>query len=481
MHAFNDIYYPLVVLGIIAAGGIYSGTNPAYTETELTHTIKTSEAIWLLAEPELLDPLLRAAKNCNIPSSRIWCFHPLDHQKPDHRVASWMELLQHGEEDWLRFDDLDVSKETIAMRLFSSGTTGLPKAVNVSHHNIAAQHDLIWGQHIAKTDFDDVHLFPLPMFHAAIAFRAHTSTLKGGELTYIQRRFELEHFLAAIENFGVTCLGVVPPIAIAIINSPASKKYSLNSIKWCICGAAPLRPETQARLQSLLDKNAPVTQVWGMTESSCTATRFEYPEKDTTGSIGRLVPNLDMKLVDDEGKDLGEVYNVHGEMCLRGPTIVPGYHKNPRANAESFDADGFYHTGDIGYCDAKTKLWYIADRKKELIKVRGFQVAPPEIEGILLDHPDIIDCAVIGIQQKVPDQDPVELPRAYVVRRPGRTEKDLSEAMVKDFVKPKLAKYKWLEGGVYFVEAIPKSANGKILKNVLRDEANKGVARASKI
>lgn len=188
-----------------------------------------------------------------------------------------------------------------------------------------------------------------------------------------------------------------------------------------------------------------------------------------TGSIGRPIRGLEMKLVDDEGKDLGEVYDISGEMCLRGPTIVPGYHKNPKANEEAYDADGFYHTGDIGYCDSATKLWYIVDRKKELIKVRGFQVAPPEIEGILLDHPQIVDCAVIGIECKYSDEATGEVPMAFVVRKPGTREEDLTEDMVKAYVKPKLARFKWLEE-VRFVDGIPKSANGKILKRILREQ-----------
>jgi len=349
----------------------------------------------------------------------------------------------------------------------------------MSHYNFIAQHELIWEGPEAQRGFEEIYLFPLPMFHAAIAPRAHTGTFKKGDKTYIMRRFDLEQFLANIEKYGVTGLSVVPPMAIAIIMSPLNQQYSLKSIKWSSSGAAPMGPETQARLQGLLDKDAPLTQVWGMTESSCIATRFEYPETDTTGSIGRTIPNVDMKLVDDNGKDLGEVYDTRGEMCLRGPTIVPGYHNNPKANAESFDTDGFYHTGDIGYCDSKTKLWYIVDRKKELIKVRAFQVAPPEIETILLDHPNIVDCAVIGVEFKQPGQEPTELPRAYVVRRPGTKEEDLTEEMVKEYVKPKLARYKWLEGGVRFVEVVPKSANGKILKRILREEAKREAASQS--
>ena len=389
-------------------------------------------------------------------------------------MTSWKDLLSHGEEDWVRFSDLATCRSTVAMRLFSSGTTGLPKAVNMSHHNFIAQHELIWeGSGSQRIEWNDTHLFPLPMFHAALAPRAHTSTLRQGDKTYIMRRFDLEAYLANIEKFGVTSISVVPPMAIAIIMSPLSRKYSLASTRWCTVGAAPLRPETQARFQKLLRPECPMTQVWGMTEASCIATRFEFDEYDITGSIGRPIPSVDMKLLDDNGQDMGMVYDQRGEMCLRGPTIVMGYHKADKANAETFDKDGFYHTGDIGYCDSNTKLWYIVDRKKELIKVRAFQVAPPELEGVLLDHPDIVDTAVIGIEVKEKGQagEVTELPRAYVVRRPGVKEEELTEDMVKEYVKPKLAKFKWLEGGVRFMDAIPKSANGKILKRILRDEA----------
>ena len=182
------------------------------------------------------------------------------------------------------------------------------------------------------------------------------------------------------------------------------------------------------------------------------------------------------RLVDDEGKDIS-AYDVSGEICARGPTVVPGYFDNPEANKASYDDDGFFHTGDIGYCESKSKLWYIIDRKKELIKVRGFQVAPPEIEAVLLGHPDIVDCAVIGVYLN----EDAELPRAYVVRRPGSDPAKLTEEIIKDFAGEKLAKYKRLEGGVRFVDAIPKNASGKILKRILREEAKKEVKLSPKL
>ncbi len=172
--------------------------------------------------------------------------------------------------------------------------------------------------------------------------------------------------------------------------------------------------------------------------------------------------------MDDNGNDITD-YNVSGELCVRGPTVVPGYLHNPVGN-EAFDSDGFYHTGDIGYCNAKSKLWYIVDRKKELIKVRGFQVAPPELEAVLLSHPQIVDAAVIGVQF---GRDESQLPRAYIVKRSGPEGEKLTANDVKRHMEEKLAKYKRLDGGVRFVGVIPKNPSGKILKRILRDEAKK--------
>ena len=162
-------------------------------------------------------------------------------------------------------------------------------------------------------------------------------------------------------------------------------------------------------------------------------------------------------------------YNVTGEICVRGPTIIAGYLNDSSGN-QAFDSEGFYHTGDVGYCDPSSKLWYIVDRKKELIKVRAWQVAPAELEAILLSHPQIVDAAVIGVQFS---RDESQLPRAYVVKRPGPDGNRLNEHEVKTFMESKLAQYKRLDGGVKFVDAIPKNASGKILKRLLRDEATR--------
>jgi len=366
----------------------------------------------------------------------------------------------------VRFDDLERAKTTTAALLFSSGTTGLPKAAMLSHYNFVAQHTLIYEA--PRRPYRAVRLIALPMFHAAAAPVAHTTPLRSGEKCYVMPRFDLEKWFWAHEKYGVTDVAMVPPITIMAINSPLKDKYDLTAAKLGSVGAAPLDKHPQARMQELLG-GKPLTQVWGMTETSCIATRFRYPSYDTTGSVGFPVPNLDVKLVDDAGKDITG-FDVRGEICVRGPTVIRGYFENPEANERDFDEDGYFHTGDIAYVARTSGLYYIVDRKKELIKVRGFQVAPPELEGVLLSHPDIVDCAVIGVADPV--REGGELPRAYIVRRPGGSGGP-GDQQVHEYMRERLSSFKMLEGGIKWVDAIPKNASGKILKRILRDEAKK--------
>ncbi|KAF9891853.1 hypothetical protein FE257_003338 [Aspergillus nanangensis] len=469
IHSFNDIYYSMLVLAIVGAGGVYTGTNPAYTTMELAHHFKASQTRFVLSEPEILQPLVGAMKEAQIPATHLRVFDTQGQPIPAG-LRSWKDdLMTAGEADWVRFDDVKIASETAAARLFSSGTTGLPKAVTITHRNLIAQHELVFetnprGHAVSR-------IVAIPVFHAAAAPSTHFGALKAGHRIYMMRRFDLPLFLKTAEQYQITDLAVVPPIVIAILMTPLTHTRPwLKSVTAASVGAAPLDKDAQAKFRALLAEGAPCTQVWGMTETSCVATMFPFPEKDETGSIGRLIPNVEAKLVDDNNTNIS-AYNVRGELCVRGPTITPGYFNNAAANADSFDADGWFHTGDIAYCEATTKNWYIVDRKKELIKVRGFQVAPPELEAALLAHPQIVDAAVIGLKNVLPDS---ELPRAYVVRRPG-SGAGLTEADVKKYMGERLAKYKALTGGVKFVEAIPKNASGKILKRVLREESQKEI------
>jgi acyl-CoA synthetase (AMP-forming)/AMP-acid ligase II len=188
------------------------------------------------------------------------------------------------------------------------------------------------------------------------------------------KRFEVNAFLTYVEKYKITDLTVVPPMVVAIVLSPKPDKVqNLRFVKAALAGAAPLDAAMQARFQALLSPDSPFTQIWAMTETSCFASLFHYPENDDTASVGTFLPNLDVKLVDEEDKKIKGLH-VQGELCIRGPTVIRGYLDNPEANSRDFDEDGYFHTGDILYCDCKTKLWYIVDRKK----VR-FPCIPPKV------------------------------------------------------------------------------------------------------
>lgn len=260
LHAFNDILYTILFLGTIGAGGIFAGTNPAYTPYELSHHIRAAKVKYLITEPEMLGAITEAADQCGIPTSNILVFNILGQYIPEG-FRSWETLLQHGEADWVRFDDLERAKTTQAARLFSSGTTGLPKAAITSHYNLIAEHELVYGQ--GKRDYRVRRLMSLPFFHAAAFPVAHTTILKAGHVAYVMRRFHLETFLQNIGTYEITDIGMAPPMVVQIIMSPLSQRYSLKSLRAVQCGAAPLGKDPQKRFAMLMGDNAPFTQAWG--------------------------------------------------------------------------------------------------------------------------------------------------------------------------------------------------------------------------
>jgi 4-coumarate--CoA ligase len=461
VHAFNSIYYPIIVLGIIGAGAIYTGTNPGYTRWEIEHALKSSGAKMVICDTEVLENGMSvAAQECGLPRERILMLDdtilhfPLPHAADD--MTSWRSLLMHGEADWQRFDELETSRRTIAGLFFSSGTTGLPKLAKLSHYNLIAQHTLVFQAN--PRPYLLKRLIALPMFHAATAPSTHFSPLRAGQQQIVMRRYEPRSFLEMAEKHTITDLTLVPPQVTSMLAVPltkAEKRRMLASVRWAVGGAAHLDATTQKRFQDLLPPGSPFTQIWGMTEVSCFGSIFPWPEIDDTGSVGKFLSNLDVKLLDDDGKDITN-FDVRGELAVRGPTITTGY--VGVARERDFDSEGYFRTGDMLYCDSRTRLWYIVDRKKELIKVRGFQVAPAELEGVILECPGVADVAVIGVN--------------------GGVDEELTEQQIKSWVEAKLAKYKRLDGGVVFVPAIPKSPSGKILKRVLKEEMIEVATRA---
>lgn len=360
--SFNEIMFSMLFLGGVGAGGVFSGMNPAYGPYEVRHHVKTADVSFFICEPDFLGPLTEVLDKEGIGREKLFVFD----NKPEHKVPpgfrSWKWLLEQGSEEWERITDRETLKETELSRLTTSGTTGPPKFAMQTHYNGTSYHTLISQNQ--DTPWEPRYLSVMPSFHVATVPAVHVSPLRSGTAIYIMRRFELELYLAAIQRHQITDLGMPPPLVIAIIMSPLTKKYSLKSVRRVGCGAAPLDAESQNRLQALCADDCVCTQVWGMTETTSVMSMFRWPDKDDTGSVGNMfVPGTDVKLIDDDGKDI-TAYDVRGELCVRGPTVIKGYYKNQKANAESWDSDGYFHTGDILYCDGKTNKWYVVDRKK---------------------------------------------------------------------------------------------------------------------
>ena len=488
VHSFNSITYPLLVLAIIGAGGLSVGTNPSYTRHELSHAVKVAKIKFVFAEPEIMENMLTALGDNGVDvGERLFVFDTMRGQEvPSGRgLKSWRTLLENGEQDWIRFDDQDTCKDTVAQLYYTSGTTGLPKCAQTTHQNLVAEHQLFYEAY--PRDYPFRIILCMPFFHVGILPQVLVSALKEGREAYVMRRFELESYLRYTKTYELTETFMVPPMVVSIVMSGLADersktykpKYSMRSVRNGTVGAAPLDGAMQKRFQALLAPGATFGQVWGMTETTSMAAivPWDVSRKQSAGdmdeawgTVGRPLACNEMKLVDEQGKDVTE--SGRGELCVRGPTIVKGYFENEKATKESWDSEGYFKTGDVLRYDHKTQLLYVLERVKELIKVRGFQVAPAELEGVLLEHRDITDAAVIAKK----GENNAELPKAFVVRRAGS---NLSERDVHAHMKERLARYKQLEGGVQFVEDIPKLPSGKILKRVLREAESK--AREAKL
>ncbi|MDQ3573034.1 MAG: AMP-binding protein, partial [Actinomycetota bacterium] len=337
---------------------------------------------------------------------------------------------------------------------YSSGTTGLPKGVMLTHANLVANLNQV--QEAFPIGRDDVLVGVLPFFHIYGQTVIMNQGLRSGATIVTMPRFDLDQFLSLIQDHGVTRAYVVPPIALALAKHPAVDNYDLSSIETIMSGAAPLGAELAEQVAERIDCN--VIQGYGLTETSPVTHVIRPDGENRPGSIGPALAGTECRLVDPEtGDDVAQ--GERGELWIRGPQVMAGYLNNPDATAETIDSDGWLHTGDIAVVDADG-FFSIVDRLKELIKYKGFQVPPAELEAILITHPDVADVAVIG----VPDDEAGELPKAFVVPAGG----DLDADALMEFVADKVSPQKRIRL-VERVDEIPKAASGKILRRVLRD------------
>ena len=439
--------YAIALHGTLVCGGTVTVVNPTYTARELRHQIEDSGATWLFTIPMFL-PLAREATAGGSSIGRIIM---LGETEPADDIVDTFAVV--GGDAYDGHADVDPA-ETVAVLPYSSGTTGAPKGVMLTHRNLVA--NLVQGGAMVTAEPDDVIVAVLPFFHIYGLQILMNFTLHQGSTVITLPRFDLEEFLRVMQDHAVTRSYLVPPILLALAKHPIVDRYDLSSLKSIVSGAAPLSTELADEVSARLDVE--ILQGYGLTETS-PATHIALEGYGKPGSVGGVVPSSECRIVDvSTGGDVEQ--GDSGEIWVRGPHIMKGYLNNPQATADTVDADGWLHTGDIGYMDADGDF-YIVDRLKELIKYKGFQVPPAELEGLLLSHPAVADAAVIP----VPDDEAGEIPKAFVVLKPGA---EATAGELQDFVAGQVATFKQIRE-LEFIEQIPKAVSGKILRRVLRD------------
>jgi acyl-CoA synthetase (AMP-forming)/AMP-acid ligase II len=352
--------------------------------------------------------------------------------------------------------EVEVDPEDLAVLPYSSGTTGLMKGVMLTHRNLVANIEQAWNS--MPVDDHDVLVGVLPFFHIYGQTVVLNLGLAKGSTIVTMPRHDLDQLLNIIENHGVTWLHVAPPIILALATAPQVEGRDFSKLKLVISGAAPLDGDLAARAEARI--GAPIRQGYGMTELSPVShkSRLARVEETPPGSVGALIPNTEARLIDPEtGEDAAE--GKEGEIWIRGPQVMKGYLNNPEATAETLVDDGWLRTGDIGRVD-ENGFFFIVDRLKELIKYKGYQVPPAELEAVLVSHPKVRDAGVIG----VPNEEGEEVPKACVVVEDG-----LEAEQLIAYVAERVAPYKRVRE-VEFVDEVPKSASGKILRRLLREQ-----------
>jgi len=456
----NDVDYPAVIYGTFFAGGTVTPANPAYSADELTFQLTNSDAKAVITTRQFLQTAVKAAKQAGIPQDRVIL---LGAQRDEtHCIKHWTNIRKTS--GALRYKRRKMHPENeIAFLAYSSGTTGLPKGVMLSHKNIVADVLMIQGS-VGKwyKSGQDKFLGVLPFFHIyGLTGLVHQMLYRGIELL-VMPAFNLDVFLRTIQDHKITFVYVAPPVIVRLARDSVVDNYDLSSIRMITCGAAPLTKELVDTVHKRL--NIKINQAYGLSETSPMTHTQPWDEwYSSVGSVGKMFPNMTAMYMSPEGKELGpgEV----GELWLKGPNVFKGYLKNPEATKDCTTAEGFFKTGDVGYQD-ENHNFYITDRVKELIKYKGFQVAPAELEGKLMDHPNVNDVAVIGIQD---EEQHTEVPRAYVVATSGNEKQDADEIV--KWTAERVASHKRLRGGVVFIDEIPKSASGKILRRILKEKA----------
>ena len=436
--------YAVAFHSVLLLGGVVTTANPLYTADELAFQLKDTQAKFILTIPLFVEKVQAAIKETQV--KEIFVLGEAAGATP------FAALMKSDAQPPL----VTISPRTdLAVVPYSSGTSGRPKGVLLTHYNLVAVTRQV--EDLARYDESSKTIGILPFYHIyGMVVLMNYPLYKGGTCVTMPR-FDLEQFLQISQDYGITHMYLVPPIVLALAKHPAVAKYDLSKVKLINSGAAPL-DDGVSRLASQR-VGCPVIQGYGMTETSLAShVTPDDPAKVKLGSVGPVIPNMECKIVDvATGTELG--VNQDGEVCVRGPNIMQGYLNNPLETANTIDKQGWLHTGDVGHVDADGYL-FVVDRVKELIKYKGMQVAPAELEAALLAHPAVADAAVIPS----PDEEAGEVPKAFVVLRSPQTPEELMA-----FVAARVAPHKKIRR-LEIVDSIPKSASGKILRRVLVEQ-----------
>jgi acyl-CoA synthetase (AMP-forming)/AMP-acid ligase II len=432
------------------AGGIPTLLNPAYREREVRYQLENSGATFLITDA----PLLEGINLSGLPALRR--VFTTRHQRGGYE--NFANLLRPSTAK--PRNSTQDSAQTVAALPYSSGTTGLPKGVMLSHHNLVANVYQLLGTNGTPLTADDTMLCFLPLYHIYGLTVALTTSIALGSTLVLMPRFDVQKLSSLILQEGVTMMPMVPPAINALCHAAESGVFPINhTVRWIKSGAAPLAPELARRLTTLTGIG--VIQGYGMTEAS-PVTHVGYlapPEMYRPASIGQPLALTECRILDLNENEVAP--GEPGELVMRGPQFMRGYWKDPQATAAVL-RDGWYFSGDIVRTDADG-FYYVLDRRKEMIKYKGFPVAPAEVESVLLEHPAVRDCGVVAKT----DAEAGEIPCAFVVVRDGFTPSSALDQELRAFVAERLAHHKQPRQ-ICFVDAVPRTPSGKILRRELR-------------